>query len=99
MALSQAAELAARSGATALAEAAAEELGVAGAVGSPFAFSGIDALTPSERRVARLAADGLSNREIAETLFVSAKTIENHLGRTYVKLGIGSRAQLRAALH
>ena len=45
-----------------------------------------------------MAARGLSNREIAEALFVTAKTVENHLGRAYTKLGIGSRGDLAAAL-
>ena len=71
---------------------------MAGAVGRRYAFSGADALTPSERRVARMAGEGMSNREIAETLFVTAKTVENHLGRVYMKLGIGSRTELPDAL-
>jgi DNA-binding CsgD family transcriptional regulator len=75
-----------------------EELRVAGAVRRRYAFSGADALTPSERRVARMAAEGLRTREIAATLFVTAKTVENHLGRVYMKLGIGSRAKLARAL-
>ena len=48
-------------------------------------FSGADALTASERRVADLAATGQSNREIAQALFVTVKTVENHLGRTYTR--------------
>ena len=58
------------------------------------AISGIDALTPSERRVAALAVQGLSNREIAESLWVTRKTVELHLGNAYSKLGIRSRGQL-----
>jgi DNA-binding CsgD family transcriptional regulator len=61
-------------------------------------FSGAEALTPSERRVAELAAEGRGNQEIAQTLFVTAKTVENHLGRAYRKLGISSRRELAAAL-
>ena len=57
-----------------------------------------DELTPTELRVAELAADGLTNRRIAETLFVSAKTVEANLARVYLKLGIRSRAQLGAAM-
>ena len=53
-----------------------------------------DALTPSERRVAALAVEGLSNREIAESLWVTRKTVELHLGNAYAKLGIRSRRQL-----
>jgi DNA-binding CsgD family transcriptional regulator len=61
-------------------------------------LSGIDALTPTELRVARLAAEGASNPEIAQALFVTVKTIETHLGHAYRKLGIGSRSELRGAL-
>jgi DNA-binding CsgD family transcriptional regulator len=55
-------------------------------------------LTPSEEQVARLAASGLKNREIAERLFVSPKTVEANLARVYRKLGIRSRAELGAAM-
>lgn len=85
-------------GATVLAARVHEELAVAGVTGRRYAFSGTDALTPSELRVARMASEGLSNRAIAQTLFVTAKTVENHLGRVYVKLGIGSRTALADAL-
>jgi DNA-binding NarL/FixJ family response regulator len=51
-------------------------------------------LTPAERRVAELAADGCSNKEIARTLHVTASTVEAHLSRAYVKLGVRSRSQL-----
>lgn len=61
-------------------------------------LSGRDALTPTEHRVSSLAADGLSNPEIARSLFVTRKTVEMHLGNSYRKLGINSRAQLRSAL-
>lgn len=54
-----------------------------------------DALTTAERRVAELAADGMTNREIAQTLFVTVKTVEWHLRNTYGKLGIGCRQELR----
>ena len=53
-------------------------------------------LTESERRVAELAATGLTNREVAERLFISPKTVEANLGRVYAKLGIRSRAELGA---
>jgi DNA-binding CsgD family transcriptional regulator len=59
---------------------------------------GSDALTPAERRVATLAADGLINAQIAEKLFVSEKTVEGHLTRVYHKLGNQSRAELREVL-
>jgi DNA-binding CsgD family transcriptional regulator len=55
-------------------------------------------LTPSEEQAARLAASGLKNREIAERMFVSPKTVEANLARVYRKLGIRSRAELGAAL-
>ena len=76
-----------------------EELVVAGARPQRLAFSGVDALTASERRVAELAVRGLRNREIAEALFVCLKTVEVHLGRAYTKLGIKGRAQLAEALN
>ena len=59
---------------------------------------GTDALTPSERRVAELAERGLTNREIAQALFVSTKTVEFHLRNAYFKLRIRSRSELPAAL-
>jgi DNA-binding CsgD family transcriptional regulator len=55
-------------------------------------------LTASERRVAELAARGLSNPEIAQALFVTRKTVETHLGHVYRKLDIGGRADLAAVL-
>ena len=57
-----------------------------------------DELTPSEERVARLAASGLTNREVAAALIVSQKTVEAHLARVYRKLGIRSRAELGARM-
>ncbi len=96
--LREARELAHRVGATAVETAAADELVVAGGRPQRIALRGIDALTPAERRVAEHAARGLTNREIAETLFVTRKTVELHLGHAYGKLGIRSRAQLAGAL-
>ena len=73
---------------------AREELAILGvAPRRPRAY-GPDALTPSEIRVARLAADGRSNSEIAQRLFVTRKTVEKHLASTYRKLAIQSRAEL-----
>jgi DNA-binding CsgD family transcriptional regulator len=51
-------------------------------------------LTPSEQRVAELAASGMTNRDVAATLFISPKTVEHNLARAYRKLGIHSRAEL-----
>jgi DNA-binding CsgD family transcriptional regulator len=61
-------------------------------------LSGVESLTPSEVRVARLAAGGMSNREIAQELFVSVKTVETHLGSAYRKLDISSRQELPSVL-
>ena len=80
------------------AQRAREELAATGAQPRRELLSGVAALTPSERRVADLAAEGLTNRQIAETLWVTLKTVEVHLGRTYGKLGIKSRGELPRAL-
>ena len=55
-------------------------------------------LTPQERMVARLAAEGHTNREVAEELYISVKTVEHHLSRVYAKLGVQGRVQMAAAL-
>ena len=57
-----------------------------------------DGLTPSELRVAEMAAGGQTNREIAQALFVTEKTVETHLGRAFMKLGVRSRKHLAQAL-
>ena len=61
-------------------------------------LTGLEALTPSERRVAELAAGGMSNPEIAQALFVTLNTVESHLRHGYQKLAISSRSQLPTAL-
>jgi DNA-binding CsgD family transcriptional regulator len=61
-------------------------------------LTGPDALTPSEQRVAQMAAGGMTNREIAESLFLTVRTIEFHLLNSYRKLRISGRGELRAAL-
>ena len=58
----------------------------------------MDALTPSELRVARLAAEGRTNRQIAHGLYVTPKTVETHLAHAYAKLGISQRNELPGAL-
>jgi DNA-binding CsgD family transcriptional regulator len=87
-----------RCGAAGLAAQARAELVAAGARPRRPALSGVQALTPSERRVSELAAEGLTNREIAQALFVSTKTVEFHLRNAYLKLRIRSRRELESAL-
>ncbi|HEY0542347.1 MAG TPA: AAA family ATPase [Actinoallomurus sp.] len=96
--LRQGLDLAARCGARALAIHATEELAATGARPRRELLTGPDALTASELRVARLASGGATNREIAQTLFVSRRTVEVHLTNSYRKLEIDSRHQLRAVL-
>jgi DNA-binding CsgD family transcriptional regulator len=91
-------ELAHACAATPLEEEALAQLAAAGVRPQRWRLSGVEALTPSERRVAELAAAGSSNREIAQTLFVTQKTVEVHLTHAYRKLDIRSRAQLGRAL-
>jgi DNA-binding CsgD family transcriptional regulator len=74
------------------------ELRAAGAKPRRLAFSGAESLTASELRIAEMAASGLSNQRVAEALFITAKTVENHLGRVYQKLGIHSRDGIADAL-
>ena len=85
-------------GASALAARASEELLAAGARPHRSRSPGPDALTPSERRIARLAADGHSNPEIAQALFLTRRTVETHLTHAYQKLGINSRERLADVL-
>jgi ATP/maltotriose-dependent transcriptional regulator MalT len=87
-----------RSGALALAAVAREELLASGARPRRARVSGRDALTASELRVASLAAEGRTNREIAQSLFVTVKTVETHLGNAYRKLGVAARSELPDAL-
>lgn len=89
-------DLADRCGARVLSQRARDELRAMGARPRRARLSGLEALTASERRVAELAASGLSNTEIAQNLFVTRKTIEKHLGNAYIKLGVKSRAELPA---
>jgi DNA-binding CsgD family transcriptional regulator len=96
--LRQALELARRRGALAIAQRAHEELAATGEKLRPLVAVGVESLTPSERRIAGLAAEGLTNREIAQTLFLSVKTVESHLRGAYRKLDIRSREDLPRAL-
>ena len=82
----------------ALAERARTELRAAGGRARGPETSGVSALTASERRVAELAAGGHSNREIAQALFVTRKTVETHLGHVYRKLGVTGRGKLARAM-
>jgi DNA-binding NarL/FixJ family response regulator len=91
-------ELAQRCGAEVLVAHAQSEMKLAGARPRRTALRGRQALTTREQQVASLAADGLSNREIAETLVVTLKTVEWHLNHTYRKLGVRSRGELRESL-
>ena len=92
-------DLATSCGAIRLAERARVELEAAGARPRRNRITGRYALTPSELRVAQMAADGHSSQEIAQLLFVTTRTIESHLDHTYSKLGINSRSQLAEALN
>jgi DNA-binding NarL/FixJ family response regulator len=96
--LRQGMEIAHRCGATALEERARTELAASGARPRSVVASGVDSLTPSELRVAELAAQGMTNREIAQRLFVTMKTVETHLRHCYQKLEIAGRGELSAAL-
>ncbi len=91
-------DLAHRHGATTLADRARQELLVAGGRPRRAATTGLDALTPSELRVAQFVAQGLTNRQIASRLFVSTRTVTTHLTHIYQKLGMVSRAELSALL-
>lgn len=96
--LSEGLELARRCTASALADRALAELGATGARARGTVVDGVAALTASERRVAELARDGLTNREIAQALFVTVRTVEGHLTSAYRKLDVGSRDALAGRL-
>ncbi len=99
--LREAAEIAHACGAVPLMTLARDELAASGARPRRDRWAGPDALTPSERRVAELAASGHTNREIAQALFVTTKTVGTHLGHIYGKLGLQgaeAREQLAGAM-
>jgi DNA-binding NarL/FixJ family response regulator len=96
--LRRALDLAGRCGAASLVERAGVELRACGARPRRVLLTGPASLTTSERRVAELAARGLSNPEVARTLVVSRATVESRLRAVYRKLGLASRDELAAAL-
>jgi DNA-binding CsgD family transcriptional regulator len=96
--LREALDLATRCGSPALSERVREELIQAGGRPRRAVRMGPAALTPTEERVARMAAEGPTNREIAQALFVTEKTVEAHLASAYRKLGIRGRGQLGEVL-
>jgi predicted ATPase/DNA-binding CsgD family transcriptional regulator len=91
-------ELARDCGADPLATSASQELAASGVRIRRKRLTGAQSLTPSERRIAEMAASGVSNAEIAQALFVTVKTVEMHLTNVYRKLDIAGRAELRPAL-
>jgi DNA-binding CsgD family transcriptional regulator len=92
-------DLARACGGALIADRATAELLATGARPRRERTTGRDALTPSERRITAMANEGLSNRQIAQTLFVSLKTVEMHLAHAYRKLDVHSRGELAGALH
>jgi DNA-binding CsgD family transcriptional regulator len=97
--LRQGLDIALACSADALASRAREELAATGAKPRRARMTGPTALTPSEQRIARMAADGMSNNQIAQALFLTPRTVEMHLTHAYRKLSINSRTQLVEALN
>jgi DNA-binding CsgD family transcriptional regulator len=91
-------ELAQSCGAAPLADRARTELLATGARPRSAMLAGVESLTASERRVAELACAGMTNREIAQELFVTPRTVEGHLTHVFRKLGIGSRREIAERL-
>jgi DNA-binding CsgD family transcriptional regulator len=96
--LRRAIDIAQRGGATATVRRAHAELIATGARPRRLRMTGVDSLTAAERRVAKMAADGMANRDIAQALFVTVRTVEVHLSHAYRKLDIESRKELPSAL-
>jgi DNA-binding CsgD family transcriptional regulator len=96
--LREALDVAHRAGAALIADQAETELRATGARPRRAVLTGLDSLTASERRIAEYAGQGLTNREIAQTLFVTSRTVEGHLTSIFRKLQLDSRADLAAAL-
>ncbi|MFE3143951.1 LuxR C-terminal-related transcriptional regulator [Streptomyces scopuliridis] len=95
----EAARLAERLGSVRLRIDAERDLRTVGVRRPSASFTGSESLTGSERRVAELAARGHTNTEISHLLQVTRRTVESHLTRSYSKLGINGRDELRTALH
>jgi DNA-binding CsgD family transcriptional regulator len=87
-----------RAGAVRLAHRAETELRATGARPRRVVLTGLDSLTASERRIAELASQDLTNREIAQLLFITDRTVEGHLTSVFRKLQLESRTELTAAL-
>ena len=96
--LREALDLAHRVGAARLAEQAETELRATGARPRRVVLTGVESLTASEGRIAELASQGLTNREIAQTLFITSRTVEGHLTSIFRKLRLDSRSELHVAL-
>jgi DNA-binding NarL/FixJ family response regulator len=97
-ALRRALDIAHHVGALAVEQQAHDELLASGARPRRAVLQGADALTPSEARIASLMADGLTSRDVAETLYLTMSTIECHRRNIYHKLAVSSREELRAAM-
>ena len=91
-------ELAVRTGSQPLVDDAHAALSATGEKPGELVLSGAESLTPSERHVAEMAAENMTDKDIAQALFVTTKTVEEHLTNIYRKLGVASRAQLGEAL-
>src|SRR5437879_12920003 len=96
--LRQAVDVAHRAHARPLATLAETELRATGAKPRRTLLTGLEALTASERRIAELAAEGRSNAQIAQALFLTVRTVEGHLTNVFSKLDVERRAQLHVAL-
>ncbi len=96
--LRRALDIATRGGMQRLAQQSREELRACGARPRRSAIYGVESLTPAEHRVAGLAAGGKSNREIAQQLYITPRTVETHLTHVFQKLHIVARAELPAQL-
>jgi DNA-binding NarL/FixJ family response regulator len=79
-------------------ERARQQLRATGETSRPRTPEARDQLTPQELQIAQMAAEGLSNREIAQMVYLSHRTVSSHLYRAFPKLGITSRTQLRGVL-